>query len=457
MALFWDSESERRSSISKDLILAFVLLAGCFGGGPAAGTAPASPASITKPISFAILEDYDKGQDLAQVARDFSYFRELGVPVWRGSFGWDDYEPSPGRYDLEWLEKFVSLADTMGISLRPYLGYTPAWAGKGGKDDHAWNDPPRRGSDWVRFVTTLSVRLKSHPSIASYEIYNEENAPLWWEGTPEEYARTLQEGAAAIRRADPDAQVLLGGMVWPDLEWLESACRGGGAAFDVLPFHAYPETWTPDSITVENYLGPGFRSGFVPAADHLCGRKPIWINEAGFATTPGTTELEQAEWWVRTMATFLAEPRVEHLGIYEIRDQQLGTAVIGDTPNYYLGLLRRDGTPKPAFATIKFLVRLMGSDSITVADAALRVRVTQGAAGQLQHHLFIRPDGHQLVFVWDKTSGPTVDLSLPRLGGKVTAYGSDGRGTPWNQVEGSSIQQVKLQPGLVRIFEVESR
>ena len=46
--------------------------------------------SVTKPISFAILEDYDKGADLGKVARDFARFRELGVPVWRGSFGWDD-------------------------------------------------------------------------------------------------------------------------------------------------------------------------------------------------------------------------------------------------------------------------------------------------------------------------------------------------------------------------------
>jgi hypothetical protein len=344
----------------------------------------------------------------------------------------------------------------MGISLRPYLGYTPAWAAKGGKDDHAWNDPSRRRGDWVRFVTTLTTRLKSHPSIVSYEIYNEENVPLWWEGTAEEYAGTLRDGAAAIRRADPDAQVLLGGMVWPDLEWLETACRRDSTEFDVLPFHAYPETWTPDSIVVENYLGPGFRSRFVPEADALCGRKPIWINETGFATTPGTTELEQAEWWVRAMATFLAEPRVEHLGIYEIRDQALGSAVIGDAPNYYLGLRRRDGTPKPAFATIKFLVKLMGPDSITVSDA-LQVRVTGGTVGQLYHHLFTRPDGHQLVFVWDKTSSPTVDLTLPRAAAHVTAYGADGRGTTWQQVEGPSIRQVKLQPGIVRIFDVESR
>jgi hypothetical protein len=431
-------------------------LLACQAGRSPLPSSSSSPGVFTKPISFAMLEDYDKGHDLGQVARDFALYRELGIPVWRGSFGWDDYEPEPGHYDFEWLERFVALADSMGISLRPYLGYTPEWAARPGRDEHAWNDPPRRGGDWVRFVTAIAIRLRASRSLRSYEIYNEENVPLWWEGSAEEYAQILRRGADAIRRADPDVQILLGGMVWPDLAWLEVTCEGGSAPFDVLPFHAYPETWTPDSITAENYLGPNYRHDFLPEADRHCGRKPIWINEMGFATTPGVSERDQAEWWVRAFATFLAEPRVEHLGIYEIRDQRQGTPVIGDAPNYYLGLLRPDGTPKLAFGTIKLLVRLFGSDSITVADPELRVRVTEGRSGKLYHHLFIRPDGRQLAFVWDRTSGPTVDLELPRKTTQVTAYSSTGEATPWNDVRGRSIRRVRLEPGVVRLFEIES-
>jgi hypothetical protein len=409
----------------------------------------------TKPISFAILEDYDKGHDLAQVARDFSLYRELGIPVWRGSFGWDDYEPSPGHVDLEWLEQFVFLADSMGIVLRPYLGYTPDWAARPGRDEHAWNDPPRRAEDWVRFVGAVVRRLRPYRSVRSYEIYNEENVPLWWEGTADEYARVLRQGAAAIRKADPDVDVLLGGMVWPDVEWLESNCADGRAPFDVLPFHAYPETWTPDSITVENYLGPGYRSDFLAEADRLCGRKPIWINEMGFATTPGVSEQAQAEWWVRAFATFVAEPRVEHLGIYEIRDQRQGTPVIGDAPNYHLGLLRADGTPKPAFRTVQLLVKLFRGDSITVADRELGVRVTDGKVGNLYRHLFIRPDGTQLAFVWDRSSSPMLELELPVRARRVTGYTSAGVAGSWKLTNGKIIEQVKLEPGVVRIFEAE--
>lgn len=379
--------------------------------------------------------------------------RELGVPAWRGSFGWDDYEPERGRFDFDWLTRFVALADSMGIALHPYLGYTPAWAARRGKDGHAWNDPPEEISRWSGFVEALARSLARFLEVRSYEIYNEENVPLWWDGTADQYAEVLRAGAASVRRGDPGATVLLGGMVWPDSDWLEHACDGG-SPFDVLPFHAYPETWTPDSVTVENYLGPDYEGDFLEVADVKCGRRPIWINETGFATTPGKSELEQAEWWARAFATFLAAPRVEHLGIYEIRDQRLDTPVIGDAPNYYLGLIRRDGSRKPAFTTVQLLVRLFAGNSTAVADADLTVKVTAGRAGTIHHHLFIRPDGRRLAFVWDRTGRPTVELRLRSPISDATLWSLDGKGRRWPQVEGRVIRGVGLEPGRVRIFEI---
>src|SRR5215218_610940 len=84
--------------------------------------------SAHKRVDFSILEDYDKGDDLDDIAKDFDLFHELGVTTWRGSFGWDDYEPSQGAYDFEWLHRFADLAASRGITLRPYIGYTPSWA-----------------------------------------------------------------------------------------------------------------------------------------------------------------------------------------------------------------------------------------------------------------------------------------------------------------------------------------
>ena len=162
-----------------------------------------------------------------------------------------------------------------------------------------------------------------------------------------------------------------------------------------------------------------------------CGPKPVWINEAGFATTPGRSERQQADWWVRAVATFLATPRVEHVGIYEVKDLSLDTPVIGDAPNYHLGITRADRTPKLAFYTLQRLVQLLATDSITVLDASLEARVTGGRAEGLRRHLFVRPDGIQVAFVWVAGGAPTVSLRVPTPGSGVVAFALDGRAHPW--------------------------
>jgi hypothetical protein len=422
------------------------------GHSSADGVARVPSAAFAKTVSFAIVEDYHKGQDLREVERDFELMKQLGVRTWRGRVGWDDSEPERGRHDFEWLHRFADLAAQNGIELRPYIGYTPEWAAAGGRDQQAWNDPPARLDEWTSFVQHLVGAMSRHANIRSWEIYNKENVRLWWEGSADEYAAVLAAGARAVRAADPDAEVLLGGLVWPDADWVARAC--GAARPDVIPIHAYPETWTPDSVDVERYLGEGYRNGFLPAVREHCGELPIWINETGYATTAGRSERDQADWWVRAIATFLADPAVEHLGISEIRDLPRDSAVIGDEPNYHLGLTRQDRAPKLAFHTVGLLMDLLDVGRLTVADAELSVSVTAGTAGSLHHHLFVRPDGRQVLIAWDKRGGPTLDVSLARPGNRATEYTLDGRPVPYPRFDGRTLRRLRLVAGHPRIVEI---
>jgi hypothetical protein len=389
--------------------LAVVVTACWLSSGPVGGT----PNRITKPVSFAILEDYDKGHDLADIAQDFALFKELEITTWRGSFGWDDYEPSRGAYDFSWLRRFVELAGAHGITLRPYLGYTPEWAARpGGRDGDVWNNPPRDLDRFARFARELARELRRYPHVVSYEIYNEQNVTQWWDSDASTYAQLLSRAARDLRRADRDAQILFGGLVFPDADWIEAACadRSARDSFDVLPFHAYPETWTPPEVTVENYLNG--LDGFVEAADSTCGRRPIWINETGFATVPGTSEREQATWWVRAIATFLAHPRVEHVGVYEIKDLARERPAIGDAPNYHLGLTRTDRSRKPAFATVDMLTDLLDTGTLHVLVEQLTVVAGEGS-GTVFHHMFERPDGERVLIVWARAGPRRVTITLP--------------------------------------------
>jgi len=178
-------------------ILVAAVVTGCIGCSPASLVPPESRAgTVTKPVSFAILEDYDKGQDLREVARDFSRFRELGIVQWRGSFGWDDYEPSPGRYDFDWLEKFVALADSMGISLRPYLGYGAIQEYNTGAN-FIYNSLQTQFSKQFKQVGR-SVRIQNHRILTGFEIHGIDSSAHF----PERFFR---QGFCVYRRQVPSS------------------------------------------------------------------------------------------------------------------------------------------------------------------------------------------------------------------------------------------------------------
>ena len=303
-------------------------------------------------------------------------------------------------------------------------------------------------------MTALAAELRHHPNVPSLEVYDEENVTQWWEGTREQYARTLDIASRAAR-IHRRFEIVAGGLVFPDVEWMEDLCAQPGvrSSFDVVAVHAYPETWTPAGVTAENYFGAEFEKKFVRAVDRACGRKRVWINETGFATTPGKTEMDQAAWWVRAIATFAAEPRVEHIGVYEIKDLAAEKAAIGDAPNYHRGVARSDRTPKLAFATIKRVVELFGSRSVTIADADVIVEPRE-AEGELHYHAFARPDGDRILFVWNRVSEQKVRIAAKTRSGPITEYGLDGSA----RRETLALPlEVTLGRGIPRIFRWSQR
>jgi len=423
---------------------------------PALPPAQDGSPSVTKRVSFAILEDYDKGEDLREIAKDFALMRELEIDTLRCSFGWDDYEPVRGQYDFAWLKEFVKLAAEHGIKLRPYIAYTPRWAGTAGTDGVDWNNPPADYRAWYDFVYHLVSALREFPNVLSFEIYNEENSPQWWDGSIDEYKETLRQAAMAIRSANSAAQVILGGFVFPDVEWLQSIVKDGYARYyEVTPFHAYPETWTEPGVVVENYLDRSYREFFVRYNKALGESEPIWINEMGFAATPQKTERQQASWRARAVSTFLADPHVEHIGVYEIKDLAPGREIIGDEKNYYLGITRADRAKKLAFHTVDMLTDLLDAGTLTTADSEVTVTVSHGNAVELYRRLFKRPDGRRVLFIYDKAGSPTVRATLRAGGRTALRYELDGSAKKHEHFDGHTLSEIRLTPGDVAIFRID--
>ena len=79
---------------------------------------------------------------------------------------------------------------------------------------------------WSNFVFALASALADAPNVLSYEIYNEENTDFC-DGSVEQYG-ALGGSGTKVCSADPDAQVLLGGLVYPDDDWLLALIEQGG-------------------------------------------------------------------------------------------------------------------------------------------------------------------------------------------------------------------------------------
>jgi hypothetical protein len=417
---------------------------------------------VFKPVSFAILEDYDKGEELREVEADFRLFQTLEIGTWRGRLRWADFEPERGTYDFDWLHEFAALARRHHLMLRPSIAHTPEWAARaGGADMETWNNPPADLDDWRRFTTALGAALARHSHVASFEIYNEPNARQWWEGTAVDYADVLTTGARAFRASAPGRMVLFGGLTMPGVEWLEQVCQvpQASGSFDVLPIHSYPESSSSTDDTVEDFVAG--LDGFLATADQACGRKAIWINETGFATTPGRTELEQAVWWVRAITSFLAHPRVEHIGISRIKDAAADRPVIGDAPNDHLGLTRSDRTRKLAFGTIDMLTDLLDTGRLAVDTAQLQVRMVGGpdafdsaraTKAGLYYQLFTRADEDKVLIVWSTDASMMLAIEVPGIRSSVE-YNLAGQPSAYDQ-DASGLSELAITAGMPRIFKL---
>ena len=141
---------------------------------------------------------------------------------------------------------------------------------------------PPAGADEQDFGA-LAGQVAEHAkgTIDHWEILNEPDGDWAWDGTAEEYAQILSASYDAIKGADPEATVLLGGLMRPhDPSWLERVFATSGAdaihKFDVANVHLRG----PVDAVVRRY--GEFKSWL--AAHGFNG--PLWVTEHGYAADP---------------------------------------------------------------------------------------------------------------------------------------------------------------------------
>lgn len=128
----------------------------------------------------------------------------------------------------------------------------------------------------------------------------------------------------------------------------------------------------------------------------MSGNKPVWSTEFGHSTDPsyannGVPEIIQERYLPRAL--------LEHLRLGITRTYIYQLFDFGNDGGHFMGLLRADYSPKPAWTGLLQLVQFF-SDSGTSPQQKLPYAATGDKLGMLDHLLFQRSDGTFLLALW---------------------------------------------------------
>jgi len=160
------------------------------------------------------------------------------------------------------------------------------------------------------------------------------------------FAAMCLAGAEAVRRENPDLPIVLGGISPIDPNFIRNLeSLGVIDAVDVVAVHGFPLDWNHWNIHEWPKKIEEIRS--------VC-NKPVWVSEAG-ASSFGAEEVQV--FGLQKTAELLL-PVVDRVHWYSLLDlpaawpattrhrESEGSAYYR---HYYMGLIRNDGSPKPAF------------------------------------------------------------------------------------------------------------
>ncbi len=285
--------------------------------------------------------------------------------------------PFDKAYRFDDLDEFIRSAGMHGMEVMLTIWGTPSWA-NGGKGQNYAPTSMASLQNFARAVATrYSGRYAGFPFVRYYTVWNESNLGLFLSPqydakgkpvAPAIYARMYRAAYAGIKAGNPKALVGIG----------ETSARGrdhflGKAGtqetespgkfaellskqrpalrFDAWSQHPYPTDLTQRPLQAVRWPNVTLSQlpRFEESLDTWFKRKaiPIWITEYGYQTRPenpkGVTYATQSAYARQVLNIAAGDPRVQVFIWFILRDDP--------TSAWKSGLVQREGTKKPSFAT----------------------------------------------------------------------------------------------------------
>ena len=322
--------------------------------------------------------------DLAQLA---------GFTHVRGRHNWGGMQRSPDAPpDCSKLAANAALFRERGIGVSGLLYGTPGWA--------CGNSPRKLPTDLgVLYRSCRDIAAAFGDTIADWEFFNEPdigflNAPAW------DYASAFKAASLGFKAGWPEMPVLCAGFCTaPDGLYVKLFLENDTASyFDAFNYHTYaaPSQYPSFVRKMREALG---RAG--------AGDRPIWITESG-TNFEGPAKNESVRKGIK------AHSPEQELVVAEFAPKsQIALQMQGIERDFFFilaaysergggkdwGLLRRDGTAKPAYAALATIAHEVG-------DARLLGELETPPG--LRAYLYEHADGSQTVAFWSVSPMDTV-------------------------------------------------
>jgi hypothetical protein len=294
----------------------------------------------------------------SDVARTWTDLEQSGVKSVRSFAQWSTLRGPTGVMELAKFRQFAQKAQARGMRvLLTVTGDATSMATPG---------------EYAAVATDLARTLTGLP--VTYEVWNEPDETTFWRNGPQpaEYAALLKAAYPAFKAGDPNAKVLVGGLVGNNYDFLQALYDNGAkGAFDGVGVHTDTACLTTDpreyyrepSGRIGRYSFTGYREVRRTMVDNGDADKTIWMTELGWASTTsvcsrggragtkegGVSRELQADFLTKAYGCLANDPYVEQALWFNLHDIKTGSP--DDSLN--LGLITDDFTRKPAFAAMQ--------------------------------------------------------------------------------------------------------